>query len=416
MSSDGRKLYQVGDLFDLVNGFAFKSKDFTISGIPIIKIKNVKPSRMVFDDFSYVSREIADSAQKYRVLKGDILITMSGNRIDGSKETWVGKVAMFKEEKEFLLNQRVGILRPKRGVKVDIDYVSYLLSSDEYQVHFITSANSSGGQANISPSIIYETDIELPAYDTQRRIAAILTALDDKIELNRRMNQTLEAIAQAIFREWFVRFNFPGATGEMVETEVGEVPKGWRVGKVSDVCEVNQNSISKDDSFDWIDYVEISGVSQGTISNVTRYEFGEQPSRARRKLKHGDVVLSTVRPSRGSYFLAIKPASTTIVSTGFAVFTPTHAPYGFLYLFLTDDKKLEYYGHVADGGAYPAIRPELIMEMDLVIPDDETLTVFQEVIEPFFETISKNLEESQTLTQVRDRLLPKLMRGEVEVV
>lgn len=372
----------------------------------MIRTTNVSDGIVDLQNVKYVEEEVYEKWTRRIVpQKNDIILT---------REAPLGRVGLLRSEEKVFLGQRTMIYRAKPNV-LDQLFLFYSLQSNYLQTQILALGSGSTVQ-HIRVPEAENLKIKLPPLPTQRRIAAILSALDDKIELNRRMNQTLEAIAQAIFREWFVRFNFPGATGEMVETEVGEVPKGWRVGKVSDVCEVNQNSISKDDSFDWIDYVEISGVSQGTISNVTRYEFGEQPSRARRKLKHGDVVLSTVRPSRGSYFLAIKPASTTIVSTGFAVFTPTHAPYGFLYLFLTDDKKLEYYGHVADGGAYPAIRPELIMEMDLVIPDDETLTVFQEVIEPFFETISKNLEESQTLTQVRDRLLPKLMRGEVEVV
>ena len=182
------------------------------------------------------------------------------------------------------------------------------------------------------------------------------------------------------------------------------------------MCEVNRNTFNKKtDLLEWIDYIEISEVSSGRIGTVARYNVGEEPSRAKRKLTHGDTVLSTVRPDRGSYFLALNPLETEIVSTGFAVFTPTKVPYSFLYLFLTDEKKLTYYGHVSNGGAYPAINPKTIMEIDLVIPDENTLNKFHSVIEPMLEMIHQNEQENKTLSSLRDLLLPKLMKGEIEI-
>ena len=150
-------------------------------------------------------------------------------------------------------------------------------------------------------------EITLPPLPIQRRIITILSALDEKIELNRQTNATLEAITQAIFKEWFVDFNFPGATGKMQDSDLGPIPREWRTGKVQEICEINRSVIAKRDHYDYVDYVEISAVSRGRIDNITRYKYGEEPSRAKRKLIHGDAVLSTVRPNRGSFFLAIDP-------------------------------------------------------------------------------------------------------------
>lgn len=299
--------------------------------------------------------------------------------------------------------------------KVDPRFMLYAYLGPEFQ-QTIRERTIHGSTVERIPLIeLPDFPISIPPLTTQRRIADILSALDDKIELNRQTNATLEAIAQAVFREWFVNFNFPGATGEMQASELGPIPVGWRIGKVGELCEVNNNSILKNDQFEWIDYIEISQVSKGKIANVTRYLFGEEPSRARRKLKHGDTVLSTVRPNRGSYFLALNPAETSIASTGFAVFSPTKVPFGFLYLLLTDSEKLEYYGHVADGAAYPAINPKLIMEMEIVIPEDCVLNDFHSITEPIFYKMFFADQETETLAQMRDTLLPKLMRGEIEV-
>src|SRR3990172_9265809 len=169
--------YKVGDLFDLKPGFAFKSPDFIQSGAPVIKIKNVKAGSVVLDDLSYVDERFLDKKKGYIVRHGDILITMSGNRFDGSRENWVGKVAQFLASGPHLLNQRVAILQPKAGRNLDRRCCSYILGSAEYQDLFIAIATSSGGQANLSPAQILGAAILLPPYDEQRAIAHILGTL-----------------------------------------------------------------------------------------------------------------------------------------------------------------------------------------------------------------------------------------------
>lgn len=220
-------------MIELSNGFAFKSKDFIKSGIPVIKIKNVKPNQILLDDLSYVSMETAQNKKCIRLQPTDILITMTGNRKDGGSDSWVGKVALFKQEGEFLLNQRVSAIRVNRHDLVDYNYLAYLLSSWESQLYFINHSNSSGGQANISPEIVNNYIIELPSLRTQKSFSKILSSIDDKIELNRRINANLEEQAQALFKSWFVDFE-PFKDGPFVDSELGKIPQGWRVGVASD--------------------------------------------------------------------------------------------------------------------------------------------------------------------------------------
>ena len=180
------------ELCILKNGYAFKSKNFSQNGVPVIKIKNVKPNKIVLEGLSYVPQEIADSKLEYKISKGDILITMTGNRADGSPDSWVGKVALFREEGTYLLNQRLAIIRPISD-DVDLEYLAYYLSSWETQLYFIKRANSSGGQANISPSIVGEYDIALPNKNVQMKIASLLRDIDLKIRLNANINNNLAA-------------------------------------------------------------------------------------------------------------------------------------------------------------------------------------------------------------------------------
>jgi len=197
----------VGEQFDLANGFAFKSKDFIETGVPVIKIKNVKAGFFSEHDFSYVSPEFIDIRKDKLARVDDLLISMSGNRHDGSPETWVGKVARFNKANDYFINQRVGALRVKDDKVVNPRFASYLLSSWNYQQLFISIATSSGGQANLSPGQILGAPFNFPPLPEQKAIAHILGSLDDKIELNRRMNETLEGMAQALFKSWFVDFD-----------------------------------------------------------------------------------------------------------------------------------------------------------------------------------------------------------------
>lgn len=176
----GWKKITLDEIAKVKNGFAFKGTDFINEGIPVIKIKNVKPNKILLNDLSYVSREVADKANKYLINQDDILITMSGNRMNGTPDTWVGKVALFQRNGEYLLNQRVSVIDLIPDYSHLKYYLTILLSSIEFQNYFISSATSSGGQANISPALIYCTEIILPDLETSKKFYLTIKSFYDK--------------------------------------------------------------------------------------------------------------------------------------------------------------------------------------------------------------------------------------------
>ncbi len=293
---------------------------------------------------------------------------------------------------------------------------------------------ASHGTGRLQTAALSELEVQLPPLKEQQAIACILGALEDKIELNRRMNQTLEAMARAIFKSWFVDFDpvrakaagrqppglaphiadlFPDA---FEESELGEIPKGWRTGKIDDIADINARTLGRRDALDVIDYIEISEVMRGEVSTITRYARGEEPSRARRRLRHGDTVLSTVRPDRGAYFLCLNPADSLIASTGFAVLTPKDGNWGFLHALATRPEFGQELGHLADGGAYPAIRPEVVGSRQALIPNSfHVIAAFDRIAQPLFLRAEMNRSESRTRAAIRDALLPKLISGELRV-
>ena len=274
--------------------------------------------------------------------------------------------------------------------------------------------------------------LPVPDRKLQEIIGDMYFELSSKIELNRRTNETLEAMARAIFKAWFVDFDPVIAKSEghqpdgmdaetaklfpnsLVDSEIGQVPKGWKVTTVGDVSDINAWTLGKNDDLNPIEYVEISEVSRGDIGNIQVFERGEEPSRARRRLRHGDTVLSTVRPDRRSYFLCLHPSPSLIASTGFAVLSPTRVPWSFLHAGLTQSDVFEHLGQHADGGAYPAVRPEVIGQWRLPLPDNSAvLDAFHSVCSRLFEKAEEDRRQTMVLSQLRDSLLPRLLSGEL---
>jgi type I restriction enzyme S subunit len=253
----------------------------------------------------------------------------------------------------------------------------------------------------------------IPAYDEQQKIAAILSAYDELIENNKRRIALLEKMAEEIYREWFVRLRFPGHEGVKI---VKGIPSGWRIAELRDFASVNPSNISNRDKPESILYIDISSVSTNKIDEVTHYEFGEAPGRARRRVQHGDIIWSSVRPANRAYCLIYDPPKDLIVSTGFAVIRPNTAmPFSFLFFAVTSDSFVDQMATVAKGAAYPATSFDDFEKAKLLIPSDELLMDFHEKVEPLFRQKNLLQEQSDRLSKTRDLLLPRLISGKLSV-
>jgi type I restriction enzyme S subunit len=363
----------------------------------------------------------------YQLRDGDVVLAMDRPWI----EAGLKYAAISTYDLPCLLVQRTARLRG--GPRLDNRFLRYLIGSREFtqHIHAITTGTA---VPHISGRDIKDFAFLLLPLAEQKAIAAVLGALDDKIELNRRMNVTLEAIARALFQSWFVDFDpvrtkldgynaagLDSATTDLFPEhfdhgEDGMLPIGWRYARIGDLCAINAWTLRKKDGLKTLDYIEISEVSRGNVSKIATYTRGEEPSRARRRLRHGDTVVSTVRPDRGSYFLSLNPAGNRVASTGFAVLTPTKAPWSYVHAAMICKEVSDHLGQMADGGTYPAVRPEVIGAIEFAIPDNpEILEAFHRRCAPLFEKAEANRIQSRTLATLRDTLLPKLLSGELRL-
>jgi type I restriction enzyme, S subunit len=373
--------------------------------------------------FVYVSESSYNFLKKSNLSPRDLIISNVG--------AYCGKCFLApKLDKPITVGPNSIVVRSKSS-EVNQDFLYYLFASD-YGQNLIQSIVEGSAIPKFNKTNFRNLEVELPELKIQLKAVEILKALDEKIELNNQMNETLEAMARAIFKEWFIDFGPVRAKAEgrrpfgmddetaalfpdsFEESELGMIPKGWRVCKVKDISTFNQNTLSKSHELEIINYIEISGVWKGVVKDATKYPRLEAPSRAKRIISHGDTILSSVRPDRGAFFLALHPSKEDIVSTGFVVFTPK-VPWSFLYSFLTRNEFLEELGRLADGGAYPSISGEIISDLSITIPDELVMNAFHEKTSRFFELMYSNNSENLELGLTRDLVLPKLISGQLEI-
>ncbi len=262
----------------------------------------------------------------------------------------------------------------------------------------------------------------------QSSIVMLLSAIDAAIELNRQMNVTLEAMSRAIFKDWFVDFGPTRAKAEgrapylasgiwslfPARFDDEEKPEGWRDGTLTDVSDLNSESWFVQNRPCQLEYVDLSNTKWGVIEDAETYAWEAAPSRARRVLRPGDTIVGTVRPGNGSYALVDLNGLTG--STGFAVLRPKEPVFrALVYCAATAKDNIDRLAHLADGGAYPAVRPDVVAATPLVLGSTEILSAFSAVCGPMIDELEANKQQTRILAQIRDLLLPKLMSGEIRV-
>ena len=246
--------------------------------------------------------------------------------------------------------------------------------------------------------------IRLPSIPVQKRISNVLNALDRKIELNRRMSETLDAAVRALFKSWFVDSRKQHADQDSHPLS----------GSLSEYASLNPESWSETNRPEEVAYVDLSNTKWGRIEKVEKYLWRDAPSRARRVVQPGDTIVGTVRPGNGSFALIGKGGLTA--STGFAVIRPkADFDVQFVWCAATSKENIERLAHLADGGAYPAVPADAIAATPVAIVDVAIRRKFSDVTAPLVANYLTSGDEARSLADMRDALLPKLLSGEIRI-
>jgi type I restriction enzyme S subunit len=384
---------------------------------PYIRIVDLKNGRVDQSSLLFVPDDVFPKIARYTISRSDIYVSIVGT---------IGLVGVVPDELDGANLTENAAKICDISARVDRDYLAIFLQSGwgQHQIRALTVGST---QAKLALFRIEDILVPLPPLSEQRAISRVLGALDHKIELNRRMSQTLESMARALFTSWFVDFDpvrakiegrdtslpedldstFPSA---LEDSALGAIPAGWRADTLSSFADVNAESWSSATRPRSIEYVDLTNTKAGRIVATATYATSDAPSRAQRVLRPGDTIFGTVRPGNRSYALVAKQGLTG--STGFAVLRPKKVDYrSFVYLCSTSIDAIDELARLADGAAYPAIAPDRVAATPCVRPPASLLSKFECAAGPWLDRLAGTDREAAVLRTLRDELLPKLLAG-----
>ncbi len=380
---------KLSEIMDLIGGGTPKTSnpDYWGGDIPWISVKDFNGERRYVGDTEKKITKLGLENSSTKILsKGDIIISARGT---------VGELAIIPSDMAF--NQSCYGLRAKDFV--DSCFLYYLLK----QSVNILKHNTHGSVFDTITRETFENiSVKLPPLPTQQKIAAILSSLDDKIELNNKINTNLEQQAQALFKNWFVDFEPFG----------GKMPEGWKVGKLSDILCLKKKPIqSREDTS--LPYLPIDLISIKSLA-IREVRPNEEALSSLLRFDENDILIGAMRV----YFhrVAIAPFDGITRTTCF-VLEPFNPNY-FAYAAITcnQDLAIDYAQKTSKGSTMPyAVWEGGLGDFEIPIPDEVTAAKFNNIVKPLLEQIKKSYFENKTLQELRESLLPKLMKGEIEV-
>lgn len=387
-------------------GSQLHASDYVEAGIPSIMPKNIKEDRVSIADIARVKPVDVERLSKHKVHVGDIVYSRRGD---------VERRALITEREEGWLCG-TGCLRVRLAhPTIDARYFFYYLGHPSVRAYVVRHAHGAT-MPNLNTSILRGVPLTFPPLPEQRRIAAVLGALDDKIELNRKMNATLEEMAQAIFKSWFIDFD---GHDDLVESELGMIPRGWEVETLKTLCtsignggtpKRRESSYWEEGHIPWFKTGELSdSVLLDSIEHIT--EAGLTGSSCRLFPRDTILVAIYAAPTVGRLGLLTQPSACNQACTALLGKEP-YGPYFLLESLRAARDRLNSY---AVGSAQQNISKKVVENLRLVVPPANLARDFASVVSPFFRKIEISARESRTLAELRDTLLPKLISGEIRV-
>jgi len=358
---------------------------FTDDGIKFIKVETISEFGSLEEaKLAFIDEESHEMLKRSQLEANDVLFSIAGA---------IGRTYLVKEQDiPANTNQALAIVRFNQDVVLP-SYGFYALRAPYFQSQAFGRIIQCA-QANVNLTQLSMSKIFIPPKIQQEQIVKILFAYDSLIENNRRRIQLLGQSARLLYMEWFVHLRFPGHEHVGI---IDGVPKGWRKKKLQEVADIN--AISLNNGFqEKIEYIDISSVTTGQINETTLYEFKDAPGRARRLVRHGDIIWSCVRPNRESHAIIWNPHKNLIASTGFAVISPIEAPTSYIYQALTTKEFVGYLTNNARGVAYPAVTGKDFESADILIPTNSLLEQFDGTVKATIEQINVRLCENYRKT------------------
>ena len=404
---EGWKTIALGDITQLVIDYRGKTPlklggDWSEQGYRALSAKNIKTGHIVSEEsIRYVDESLYKKWMKDEVKRGDIFVT---------SEAPFGQIYYWNSDEKIVLSQRLFDVRIID--EVESKYVYYYMTSNPFQKELDGRATGTTVIGLRQPELM-KCQIKLPPLEAQRRIASILSSLDEKIDLNNRINANLEAQAQALFKSWFIDFE-PFKDGEFVDSELGRIPKGWKVGKLSDVAIINPKlSLKKGHNASYLD------MSAMPTKGPWPKNIEEKAYSGGMKFQNRDTLMARITPclenGKVAYVNFLNGDEIGFGSTEFIVMRPQNGILPeLLYCLCREPNFVSYATKNMNGSSgRQRVSGETIGNYSIPIPPIGAITPLIPIFQNIMDAIANNGLESQRLAELRDTLLPRLMSGEI---
>lgn len=401
------KMEKLGKYCKIISGYAFKSNDLSEgTEIPVIKIGNISNGDDVITDSStqYVSSDFLSIDEKYHIKKGDVLISLTGSHIN-QPNSMVGRSCRNFSDTEFLLNQRAGKVIPNENA--DKNYLYYLLNTESFKYSICNRAYGAANQANVSPSDIENIKWNFPPLPTQQKIASILSAYDNLIQNYKKQIEALQTAASELYKEWFVRFRFPGYKNSRFENGI---PEGWKVEKLFDVAKIiygypfNSDEFCDDSSLNPV--VRIRDILDNYTNTYTSETCDEKYW-----INPNEMLIGM----DGIFHMSLWTGKRALQNQRTVRVTSKVKNLSNYYLYFSLYPQIKALEQMIVGTTVAHLGDKHIKKITILIPEDKILKMSFERLEPIMNRIYSLQQQITNLTQQRDLLLPRLMSDKLEV-
>jgi type I restriction enzyme S subunit len=407
-----RKTYKLSEVTTKIGSGATPrggKEAYKESGISLIRSQNVLDFKFSVNGLAFIDEAQAAKLKNVIVEENDVLLNITGDSV----------ARVCSVPKEFLparVNQHVAIIRADNEL-LDSKFLMYSLLEKSNKDLLLTLGSAGATRNALTKSMIEDFELSLPPLKEQTQIANILSAIDDKIENNLATNKTLEEMAMALYKHWFVDFG-PFQDGEFIDSELGLIPKGWEVKPFLDMFELLSGGTPKtsikeywNGEINWVSAKDIGSSGSIYINNTEKKitQFGVDKSAT--KVLPEDTVIVVARGSVGKFGMITKPMCMN--QSCYGIYSKSDYSQSVTYLLI--DSLMKHFLNVAYGSVFDTITTSTFKSISVLEPPNRVMDKVKEEIDVLFQQKKMNINENQTLTKLRDTLLPKLISGEVRL-
>ena len=398
MKMEEWKEYRLEEICTKITDGSHFSPQACQTGYPMFSVKDMLEYGFDYSNCKYISEKDFESMKSGDCVpqKGDILVAKDGS--------FLKQIFECKETKEEAILSSIAIFRPNQNI-ITPTFLCYLLKSPKVYNYIALNCVSGSALPRIVLKDFKKVTMQVPPLPTQQKISAILSSLDDKIELNNKINTNLEQQAQALFKNWFVDFEPFG----------GKMPEGWKEGKLGDFVEIKRGGSPRpiqkflsDEGYRWLKISDVTSLSAPFVLNIAEHIKEEGLSKTV-FLKAGSLVLSNSATPGIPKILDLD----TCIHDGWLYFPKSQLSNEYLYLLFKEIHPQLL--NLGNGSIFTNLKTDILKNFEISLPSTETLSKFQNIIKPLFEKVLATQREIKQLETLRDTLLPKLMNGEIQI-